>query len=41
MIEQNRPELTAGRALLGNKTALGFGTRALSSIAVPRPVLGR
>jgi hypothetical protein len=41
MIERGLPELTAGRALLGNKTALGFGTRALSSVAVPKPVLGR
>jgi hypothetical protein len=36
-----RPELTAGRAMLANKSALGFGTRALVSVAVPRPVLGR
>jgi hypothetical protein len=41
MIDAGRPELTAGRALLGNKTALGFGTRVLWSVAVPRPVLGR
>jgi hypothetical protein len=41
MIEHGLPELTAGRALLGNKTALGFGTRELSSVAVPKPALGR
>ncbi|WP_181777274.1 hypothetical protein [Amycolatopsis pittospori] len=41
MIADGRPELTAGRAMLENKTALGFGTRALVSVAVPRPVLGR
>ncbi|MEC3977240.1 hypothetical protein [Amycolatopsis sp. H20-H5] len=41
MIEHDRPELTAGRALLPVKRALGFGTRPLFSVAVPRPVLGR
>ncbi|WP_414944921.1 hypothetical protein [Amycolatopsis sp. cmx-11-32] len=41
MIVNRRPELTAGRAMLADKAALGFGTRALVSVAVPRPVLGR
>lgn len=41
MIAEGRPELTAGRAMLPEKTALGFGTRGLFSVAVPRPVLGR
>ncbi|WP_191259412.1 hypothetical protein [Amycolatopsis oliviviridis] len=41
MITRGCRELTAGRAMLGNKTALGFGTRSLVSVAVPRPVLGR
>jgi hypothetical protein len=41
MIAERRPELTAGRAMLPEKTALGFGTRPLWSVAVPRPVLGR
>lgn len=41
MIAEGRPELTAGRAMLAEKTALGFGTRSLWSVAVPRPVLGR
>lgn len=41
MIAEGRPELTAGRAMLPEKTALGFGTRSLFSVAVPRPVLGR
>ncbi|RSN30491.1 hypothetical protein DL990_21080 [Amycolatopsis sp. WAC 01416] len=41
MITQGRPELTAGRAMLENKAAFGFGTRSLVSVAVPRPVLGR
>jgi hypothetical protein len=41
VIAERRPELTAGRAMLPEKTALGFGTRPLSSVAVPRPVLGR
>ncbi|WP_425551095.1 hypothetical protein [Amycolatopsis samaneae] len=41
MIAEGRPELTAGRAMLAEKAALGFGTRALFSVAVPRPVLGR
>lgn len=41
MIAHGRPELTAGRAMLANKAALGFGERALVSVAVPRPVLGR
>ena len=41
MIAQGRPELTAGRAMLAEKAALGFGTRPLYSVAVPRPVLGR
>ncbi|MFI9454407.1 hypothetical protein [Amycolatopsis sp. NPDC052450] len=41
MITYRRPELTAGRAMLENKTPLGFGTRSLVSVAVPRPVLGR
>ncbi|UOZ08481.1 hypothetical protein [Amycolatopsis sp. WQ 127309] len=41
MIAEGRPELTAGRAMLAEKVALGFGTRSLWSIAVPRPVLGR
>ncbi|MFJ1766413.1 hypothetical protein ACIOD2_39205 [Amycolatopsis sp. NPDC088138] len=41
MITQRRPELTAGRAMLAEKAALGFGTRSLFSVAVPRPVLGR
>ncbi|WP_037310559.1 hypothetical protein [Amycolatopsis orientalis] len=41
MIAGKRPELTAGRAMLAAKSALGFGTRALVSVAVPRPVLGR
>jgi hypothetical protein len=41
MIAEGRPELTAGRAMLAEKSALGFGTRPLWSVAVPRPVLGR
>ncbi len=41
MIAAGRPELTAGRAMLPEKEALGFGTRSLFSVAVPRPVLGR
>lgn len=41
MIAEGRPELTAGRAMLPEKTALGFGTRSLFSVAAPRPVLGR
>jgi len=41
MIAHRRPELTAGRAMLPEKSALGFGTRSLYSVAVPRPVLGR
>jgi hypothetical protein len=41
MIAEGRPELTAGRAMLPEKSALGFGTRSLWSVAVPRPVLGR
>ncbi|MEU5259866.1 hypothetical protein [Amycolatopsis sp. NPDC021455] len=41
MIAEGRPELTAGRAMLPEKAALGFGTRSLFSVAVPRPVLGR
>ncbi len=41
VIAEGRPELTAGRAMLAEKTALGFGTRSLWSVAVPRPVLGR
>ena len=41
MIAGQRPELTAGRAMLPEKSALGFGTRNLFSVAVPRPVLGR
>ncbi|GHG19769.1 MULTISPECIES: hypothetical protein [Amycolatopsis] len=41
MIAARRPELTAGRAMLPEKSALGFGTRSLFSVAVPRPVLGR
>jgi hypothetical protein len=41
MIAERRPELTAGRAQLPEKSALGFGTRTLFSVAVPRPVLGR
>jgi hypothetical protein len=41
MIAERRPELTAGRAMLAEKAALGFGTRSLFSVAVPRPVLGR
>jgi hypothetical protein len=41
VIDAGRPELTAGRTLLAAKARLGFGTRTLTSIAVPRPVLGR
>ncbi|MGW5719704.1 hypothetical protein ACWEVP_26305 [Amycolatopsis sp. NPDC003865] len=41
MIAGRRPELTAGRAMLPEKTALGFGKRSLYSVAAPRPVLGR
>lgn len=39
--ENDRPALTAGRTLLDRKAALGFGTRPLVSVAVPRPLLGR
>lgn len=41
LIDSGRPELTAGRTLLDLKAGLGFTTRTLSSIAVPRPVMGR
>lgn len=41
MIDKGRPELTAGRTLLDVKEKLGFGTRPLRSVAVPRPVMGR
>ncbi len=41
VIERGRPELTAGRTLLDSKAALGFGRRELSTVAVPRPVMGR
>ncbi|SFB27818.1 hypothetical protein SAMN05216266_107197 [Amycolatopsis marina] len=41
MIEHGRAELTAGRTLLDVKGELGFGTRSLTSVAVPRPVMGR
>lgn len=41
MIEHGRPELTAGRTLLDVKGELGFETRPLTSVAVPRPLLGR
>ncbi len=41
VIAAGRPELTAGRAMLPEKASLGFGTRSLFSVAVPRPVLGR
>ncbi|TLW93144.1 hypothetical protein FFT09_06875 [Saccharomonospora piscinae] len=41
LVERGRPELTAGRTLLDLKAALGFDTRTLVSVAVPRPVLGR
>ena len=39
--DRGRPLLTAGRTLLDRKAALGFGTRPLVSVAVPRPFLGR
>ncbi|OZM75037.1 hypothetical protein CFN78_02310 [Amycolatopsis antarctica] len=41
MLERRSGELTAGRAMLGEKAALGFGTRDLFTVAAPRPVLGR
>ncbi|WP_197321944.1 hypothetical protein [Saccharomonospora sp. NB11] len=41
LVEHQRPELTAGRTLLDLKTGFGFTTRTLTSIAVPRPVMGR
>ncbi|WP_436499909.1 hypothetical protein [Actinokineospora sp. HUAS TT18] len=41
MIDNGRPELTAGRALLDVKRRFGFGTRELATVAVPRPVMGR
>lgn len=41
VVDGGSAELTAGRAMLDNKTALGFGTRALYTVAAGRPVLGR
>jgi hypothetical protein len=41
MIDADRPELTAGRALLDLKRRFGFGTRDLATVAVPRPMMGR
>ncbi|CAM3065434.1 hypothetical protein SAXI111661_16535 [Saccharomonospora xinjiangensis] len=41
LIDSGRPELTAGRTLLDLKADLGFTTRTLHSVAVPRPVMGR
>lgn len=39
-IERGVSELTAGRAMLDEKAALGFrGTRALHTVAAPRPLL--
>lgn len=40
-VRQGRAELTDGRGMLDVKTDLGFGTRAVHTVAVPRPVLGR
>ena len=40
-VEGGNRELTAGRAMLPEKADLGFGTRDLFTVAVPRPVLGR
>lgn len=41
LIDRGNGELTAGRAMLAEKAALGFGTRDLFTVAVGRPVLGR
>ncbi len=40
-VAQGRPELSDGRGMLDLKADLGFGTRAVHGVAVPRPVLGR
>jgi hypothetical protein len=36
-----RTELTAGRGTIELKSDLGFGTRSVHTVAVPRPSLGR
>jgi hypothetical protein len=40
-VTRGRTELTDGRGMLDVKSELGFGTRGLHTVAVPRPVLGR
>ncbi|MPZ82681.1 MAG: GNAT family N-acetyltransferase [Actinophytocola sp.] len=41
VVAAGRAELTDGRGLLELKSDLGFGTRGLHTVAVPRPMLGR
>jgi hypothetical protein len=40
-VAHGRAELTDGRGLLDVKSDLGFATRGVHTVAVPRPVLGR
>lgn len=40
LVSAGRAELTSGRGLLEVKTSLGFSTRELHTVAVPRPAVG-